>query len=122
MTSLPYWSFSGEYTAYCGTGGKPGVSGTIYYTDTNAGLTHRPILKVENNHTIFGDGFRKLLIDNKHGDPNLPTVILDNNRTYFEVNELELRNNVILHMPGNKSAMVVHNFTGDRTGQVHLNK
>lgn len=115
---MQYKCFSGEYTAYSGSNGKPGVSGTIYYTDTNAGLTHRPLLRVENNRTIFGDGFKKLLIDNKNGDPNLPTLILDNNRTYFELNELELRNNVVLHIPGNESTVVVHNFTGDRTGQV----
>ena len=92
----------------------------MYYTDTNQGLTHRPVLINEANHTVFGEGFTKLTIDNINRNPDITTIIINENSSYYEVDELEMRNHGVLHIHGSNSTLVVHNFTGDRTGLVHL--
>ena len=72
------------------------------------------------NQTVFGVGFTKLSIDNKNRNPNIATIITDENSYYYEVDELEMRNHGVLHIHGSNSTFVVHNFTGDRTGLVRL--
>ena len=72
------------------------------------------------NQTVFGVGFTKLSIDNMNRNPNITTIIIDENSYYYEVDELEMRNHGVLHIHGSKSTFVVHNFTGDRTGLVRL--
>ena len=107
-------------SSYVLPGFKAGAAGTVYYTDTNQGLTHRPVLINEANHTVFGEGFTKLTIDNVNRNPDIATVIINENSSYYEVDELEMRNHGVLHIHGSNSTFVVHNFTGDRTGLVHL--
>ena len=102
------------------TGFKAGAGGTVYYTDTNQGLTHRPVLINEANHTVFGEGFTKLTVDNVDRNPDIATIIINENSSYYEVDELEMKNHGLLHIHGNNSSFVVHNFTGDRTGLVQL--
>ena len=92
----------------------------MYYTDTNQGLSHRPVLINEANHTVFGEGFTKLTVDNFNRNPDIPTIIIYENSSYYEIYELEMRNHGLLHIHGNNSSFVIHNFTGDRTGLVHL--
>lgn len=101
-------------------GFKAGAAGTVYYTDTNQGLSHRPVLINEANHTVFGEGFTKLTVDNFNRNPDIPTIIIYENSSYYEIDELEMRNHGLLHIHGNNSSFVIHNFTGDRTGLVHL--
>ena len=101
-------------------GFKAGAAGTVYYTDTNQGLSHRPVLNNEANHTVFGEGFTKLTVDNFNQNPDIPTIIINENSSYYEIDELEMRNHGLLHIHGNNSSFVIHNFTGDRTGLVHL--
>lgn len=101
-------------------GFKAGAAGTVYYTDTNQGLSHRPVLINEANHTVFGEGFTKLTVDNFNRNPDIPTIIINENSSYYEIDELEMRNHGLLHIHGNNSSFVIHNFTGDRTGLVHL--
>lgn len=101
-------------------GFKAGAAGTVYYTDTNQGLSHRPVLINEANHTVFGEGFTKLTVDNFNQNPDIPTIIINENSSYYEIDELEMRNHGLLHIHGNNSSFVIHNFTGDRTGLVHL--
>lgn len=101
-------------------GFKAGAAGTVYYTDTNQGLSHRPVLNNEANHTVFGEGFTKLTVDNFNRNPDIPTIIINENSSYYEIDELEMRNHGLLHIHGNNSSFVIHNFTGDRTGLVHL--
>lgn len=101
-------------------GFKAGAAGTVYYTDTNQGLSHRPVLNNEANHTVFGEGFTKLTVDNFNRNPDIPTIIINENSSYYEIDELEMRNHGLLYIHGNNSSFVIHNFTGDRTGLVHL--
>ena len=101
-------------------GFKAGAAGTVYYTDTNQGLSHRPLLINKANHTVFGEGFTKLTVDNFNRNPDIPTIIIYENSSYYEIDELEMRNHGLLHIHGNNSSFVIHNFTGDRTGLVHL--
>ena len=101
-------------------GFKAGAAGTVYYTDTNQGLSHRPVLNNEANHTVFGEGFTKLTVDNFNRNPDIPTIIIYENSSYYEIDELEMRNHGLLHIHGNNSSFVIHNFIGDRTGLVHL--
>lgn len=112
--------YAGKYIAYGGTGFKAGAAGTVYYTDTNQGLSHRPVLKTEGNKTVFGVGFTKLSIDNANRNPDIPTMIINENNTYYEFDELAMNKHALLHIHGKKAVLVVHNFTGDRTGLVHL--
>ena len=119
---LLLWNSLGLYTAYGGTGNKAGAAGTVYYTDTNKGLTHRPVLKKTGNISVFGVGFRKLTIDNVNRNPNIPTIIINENRSYYEVDELEMKNHVVLNLHGTNAMFVVHSFKGDRTGIVHLHQ
>ena len=69
---------------------------------------------------MFGDGFTKLTIDNLNRNPDIATIIINENSSYYEVDELEMKNHALLHFHGPNSSFVVHNFTGDRTGLVHL--
>ena len=101
-------------------GFKAGAAGTVYYTDTNQGLSHRPLLINKANHTVFGEGFTKLTVDNFNRNPDIPTIIIYENSSYYEIDELEMRNHGLLHIHGNNSSFVIHNFIGDRTGLVHL--
>lgn len=101
-------------------GYRAGAAGTVYYTDTNQGLTHRKVTINEANETLYSDGFTKLTIDNVNRNPDIATIIINENRSYYEVDELEMKNHGVLHIHGDNSSLVVHNFTGDRTGLVHL--
>ncbi|KAK3724602.1 hypothetical protein QZH41_005193 [Actinostola sp. cb2023] len=112
--------YAGLYMAYGGFGFKAGASGTVYYTDTNQGLSHRPLLKNNDNKTEYGYGYRKLIIDNQNRNPDIATIIINENTTYYEVEDLETRNHAILHIHGEKAVLVAHKFSGDRTGLVHL--
>lgn len=112
--------YAGQYIAYGGLGFKTGAAGTVYYTDTNQGLSHRPVIKTEGNKTEFGVGFTKLIIDNLNRNPSISTLIINENTTYYEFQELEVMNHAVLNIHGDKAVLVVHNFTGDRTGLVHL--
>ena len=101
--------------------GKPaGACGTVYYTDTNKGLSHRPFTLDEHNNTVFGEGFTKLILDNQNRNPHIATQIENEIERYYEVDELEVRNHAVLWIHGKNATLVVHNFTGDRTGLVHL--
>lgn len=112
--------YAGKYIAYGGLGNKAGAAGTVYYTDTNEGLSHRPMIQTEGNKTVFGVGFTKLIVDNINRNPSISTIIINENTTYYEFKELEIKNHAMLNIHGAKAVLVVHNFTGDRTGLVHL--
>lgn len=114
--------YAGLYMAYGGYGFKAGASGTVYYTDTNQGLSHRPVLKDKgtDNQTVYGFGYTKLIIDNRNRNPDIATIIINENTTYYEVDDLETKNHAILHIHGEKAVLVAHKFSGDRTGLVHL--
>lgn len=113
---------SGTYLALGGYGNPAGACGTIYYTDTNSGLSHRPVTIDESNNTVFGEGFTKLILDNQNRNKFIPTLIEKETNKYYEVDELEMQNHVVLWIGGYNATLVVHNFTGDRTGLVHLRK
>ena len=115
MSNRHYKTYSNLFTGF-----KAGAAGTVYYTDTNQGLSHRPVIINEPNNTVFGEGFTKLTIDNINRNPDIATIIINENSSYYEVDELEMRNHGELHIHGGNSSLVVHNFTGDRTGLVHL--
>lgn len=67
-------------------------------------------------------GFRKLTIDNINRNADIPTIIINENRSYYEVDELEMKNHALLHLHGSNAVFVVHSFKGDRTGLVHLRR
>ncbi|KAI8478546.1 hypothetical protein Bbelb_437250, partial [Branchiostoma belcheri] len=98
-----------------------GAGGTVFYTDTNQGLQHRKASYDPNqNTTLWQDAFSKLLLDNDNRNDILPTVIMNENGTYFEFDEIETKNHVVLWLHGGSDTLVAHKFVGDRTGQVHL--
>lgn len=112
--------YNGVYQAYGGSGFKAGASGTVYYTDKNRGLTHRPLQKGDGNDTDSESKYSKLTIDNQNKNPNIITIIMDENNTFYEVGELETKNHAIVHLNGEKAVLIAHKFSGDRTGLVHL--
>ena len=97
-----------------------GACGTVYYTDTNKGLSYRPFTIDEHNNTIFGEGYTKLILDNQNRNPHIATLIENELEKYYEVNELVVRNHAILWIQGKNATLVAHSFKGDRTGLVHL--
>ena len=103
-----------------GRGSPAGACGTIYYTDTNQGLSHRPYTIDEHNNTVFGEGFTKLILDNQNRNPDIATLIEKEVEKYYEVDELEMRNHVVLWIHGRNATLVTHKFSGDKTGLVHL--
>ena len=119
--------FAGRYISFGGFGGSgrspdnPGnaAAGTIYYTDSSAGLTKR---EYENTTEglVFKDGFTKLLIDNDNRNKYLATSIESESGSYFEFDEIEALNHVSLEMLDPSGELVVHKFDGDRTGLFHL--
>ena len=120
--------FSGSYLAYGGRGGPlrdvadPGnaAGGTVYYTDSSKGLTSKEVINTTHG-LVFRDSFQKLLLDNDNRNGVLPTVIEAESTSYFEFDEVEAHNHVVLQMAGNVTVtMVVHKFKGDRTGLFHL--
>ncbi len=111
--------FSGRYIAFGGLAEECGAAGTTYYTDSRKGLTHR---EPENttDGIVFKDGFRKLSIDNDNRNHEIATVIESESGTVFEFDEVDAKNHVVLQMLGPTDTMIVHKFTGDRTGLFHL--
>ena len=112
--------FPGTYSALGGLGSPAGACGTVYYTDTNKGLSHRPFTIDEHNNTIFGEGFTKLILDNQNRNKHIATFIEKEVDRYYEVDELEMRNHVVLWIYGENATLVAHKFSGDKTGLVHL--
>ena len=120
--------YTGDYMALGGCGGgscqtfnaKNGAGGTVYYTDTNAGLQFRKASTNEFNETMWQDGYTKLLLDNQNRNDLLPTIIENENYNYFEFEEVEIKNHVVLWLHGDNSTLVAHKFIGDGTGQMHL--
>ena len=112
--------YLGIYAAIGGLGKPAGACGTVYYTDTNKGLSHRPFTIDEHNNTVFGEGFTKLILDNENRNLNIATLIAKEQEKYYEVDQLEIRNHAILWIYGKNATLVAHSFTGDRTGLVHL--
>ena len=112
--------YTGAYLALGGLGKPAGACGTIYYTDTNQGLSHRPFTIDEHNNTVFGEGFTKLILDNQNRNKYLATFIEKEVEKYYEVDELEIRNHAVLWIHGQNASLVAHKFSGDKTGLVHL--
>ena len=124
---LWYHEFAGKYIAYGGYGGDAwsestrgnGAAGTVYFTDNRDGLTSREQVNTTDG-LVFKDGFRRLIIDNDNRNEEQPTVIESEYNSYFEFDEVDATNHVVLQMADPDAVLVVHNFLGDRTGQFHL--
>ena len=84
------------------------------------GLDRRPrITKDANNKTVWGFNFRKLYIDNENRNKDVATMIIEPQMRY-EFDEIEAKNHVLLQVNGSNAKLIVHKFTGDRTGLYHL--
>ena len=117
--------FAGLYIAFGGYGGattsdgSSGAGGTVYYTDSRGGFTSREYINTTDG-IMYKDGFRKLYINNDNRNYDLPTVIESETGNVFEFDEIEARNHVVLEMLDPTAELIVHNFSGDRTGLFHL--
>ncbi|KAK3576663.1 hypothetical protein CHS0354_004948 [Potamilus streckersoni] len=119
--------YTGDFVAYGGLGGsgntnegKNGAAGTVYFTDSNTGLTGKKIINTTNG-IQYEDGFTKLLINNDNRNHIVPTVVMsDTESNIFEFDQLDAYNHAVLWMDGGNSQLIVHKFDGDRTGLMHL--
>ena len=92
----------------------------MYYTDNNIGLEQRPRVSADsNNKTTWGYNFKKLIIDNKNLNKDAATIIMEPTFQY-EFDEIEAKNHALLQIDGNNATLIVHKFTGDRTGLFHV--
>lgn len=120
--------YTGEYKTYGGHGGsgrtdddKNGAAGTIYFTDSNSqGLNAKELVNTTEG-LVYKDGFVKLYIDNDNRNHKAPTIIMTDDGIHdFEFDELEANNHAVLQIYGSSSELVVHKFSGDRTGLMHI--
>ncbi|KAH3880016.1 hypothetical protein DPMN_003928 [Dreissena polymorpha] len=124
--------YTGSLIAYGGFAGssvpatdetRNGAGGTIYVTDSNSiGLDKKEVLIVEGK-PVYVDGYVRLVIDNDNRNHVLGTMVMSDTGTtphVFEFNEVNANNHAVLWIEGDKSELIVHKFSGDRTGMMHL--
>ena len=122
-----YREYTGDYITYGGMSGtarsdddKNGATGTVYFTDSNTGLTSKEFVNTTDG-LVYKDGYVKLFIDNDNRNKISPTIITtDDGNHEFEFDELEAINHAVLQMYGSSSELIVHKFDGDRTGLMHI--
>ena len=119
------YRYGGKFTDHGGkTGRYGGPAGTVYKEENFRPLEyrHRKYMK-ETNTTMLAVDHTYVHIDNDGLLVPGATVLMEENTTYYEFDEMELTGNsrLVLYHPGNVNVTaVVHKFIGDKSGQFHL--
>ena len=123
------YSYGGKFTNRGGDGGSSnilthgGAAGTTYVENNFRPLEYRILKYMKGtNNTYFQVDHLYLHIDNVGNLVSVPTMIMVNETTNYEFNEVEITGyaRVIIYHPNKDVEMIIHRFIGDRTGQLHL--
>ena len=119
------YRYGGKFTDHGGKSGKyGGPAGTVYKEENFRPLEyrHRKYMK-ETNTTMLAVDHTYVHIDNDGLLVPGATVLMEENTTYYEFDEMELTGNsrLVVYHPGNVNVTaVVHKFIGDKSGQFHI--
>lgn len=119
------YTYGGKFTDAGGQGSKyGGPAGTIYKEENYRPLEYRHLkYSKTKNTTLLAVDHTYVHIDNDGFDVPGATVLMAENTTYYEFDEMELTgySRLLLYHPGNMTVKaVVHRFIGDKSGQFHL--
>lgn len=121
------YKYGGKFTDHGGQMGRyGGPAGTVYKEENFRPLEyrHRKYLK-ETNTTLLAVDHTYVHIDNDGFNVPGSTVLMEENTTYYEFDEMELTgfSRLVMYHPGNVNVTaVVHKFIGDKSGQFHIRR
>lgn len=118
------YGYGGEFKTRGGNGGKGAAAGTVYKEENLRELDYR-IKKYQKgtNSSFLAVDHTMLFISNEGYNVDVATVLMEEQRTSYEFDEMELTgfSRMIIYHPINTNVDVtVHRFIGDRTGQLHV--
>ena len=107
-------------------GGYGGPAGTIYKEENFRPLEYRHLKYAKKtNTTLLAVDHTYVHIDNDGFDVPGATVLMEENTTYYEFDEMELTgfSRLVIYHPGDVNVTaVVHKFIGDKSGQFHIRR
>lgn len=119
------YTYGGRFIDYGGQGSKyGGPAGTVYKEENLRPLEYRHVKysKIKNT-TLLAVDHTYVHVDNNGFNVPSATMLMAENTTYYEFDEMELTgfSRLLLYHPGkDKVQAVVHRFIGDKSGQFHL--
>ena len=118
------YTFGGKFTDYGGQGSKyGGPAGTIYKEENFRPLQYRHLkYEKEANTTMLAVDHTYVHVDNQGFDVPGATLIMEENNTYYEFDEVELTgySRLLVYHPAKNVTVVAHRFIGDKSGQFHI--
>lgn len=119
------YTYGGKFTDHGGQGSKyGGPAGTVYKEENFRPLEYRHLkYSKTKNTTLLAVDHTYVHIDNDGYDVPGATMLMAENTTYYEFDEMELTgfSRLLLYHPGkDRVQAVVHRFIGDKSGQFHL--
>ena len=119
------YSYGGKFTDRGGQGSKyGGPAGTIYKEENYRPLQYRHLKYAkEANTTMLAVDHTYIHIDNDGFDVPGATLVMEENTTFYEFDEMELTgySRLLVYHPGNVTVkVIVHRFIGDKSGQFHI--
>ena len=121
------YRYGGKFTDHGGQRGQNGgPAGTVYKEENFRPLEYRHLKYMkETNTTMLAVDHTYVHIDNDGFDVPGATVLMEENTTYYEFDEMELTgySRLVLYHPGDVNVTaVVHKFIGDKSGQFHIRR
>lgn len=121
------YTYGGKFTDHGGQQGRyGGPAGTIYKEENFRPLEYRHLKYMkETNTTMLAVDHTYVHIDNDGFNVPGATVLMEENTTYYEFDEMELTgmSRLIIYHPGKGNVTaVVHKFIGDKSGQFHIRR
>ena len=125
------YTYGGKFVDFGGRGVSPNelsrgaAAGTIYKEENMRPLEYRKSKYIKSlNTTLLVVDHTYLHVDNNGYDVPVATMVLEEYRTDYEFDEMELTgySRLLIYHPSNETHVTVtaHRFIGDRTGQLHL--
>ena len=121
------YTYGGKFTDHGGQVGRyGGPAGTIYKEENFRPLEYRHLKYAKKtNTTLLAVDHTYVHIDNDGFDVPGATVLMEENTTYYEFDEMELTgfSRLVIYHPGDVNVTaVVHKFIGDKSGQFHIRR
>ncbi len=123
------YTYGGKFTDCGGVGGMGSLelgaaAGTAFLENNLRPLEYR-ILKYlkDENTTYFQVDHRYVHVDNEGILVPVPTMIMEEDTTEYEFDEMELTGHsrlVFYHPPQTEVTVTTHRFIGDKTGRMHI--
>ena len=118
------YRYGGKLTDHGGHSEVGAPAGTIYIEENFRPLQYRHVKYLKkSNTTILAVDHTYLHVDNKGYDVSGATMLMEENTTEYEFDEMELTGQsrlLVYHPPNSTVNVTVHRFIGDKSGQFHI--